>query len=137
MAEITKKTREDKVKIANEVIATIAGIAASEADGVTSMSGGMADGIASMLGRKNLTKGVKVEVGEKEAAIEVSIVVEYGCKIHEVAKDIQKKVREAVEAMTGLNVVEVVVNVLGVNIERTPKEPAKESATMEELQELK
>ena len=125
------------MKTANEVIATIAGIAASEVDGVTSMSGGMADGIASILGRKNLTKGVKVEVGEKEAAIEVSIVVEYGCKINEVAIDIQKKVREAVEEMTGLNVVEVVVNVLGVNIEKVPKEQDKEAESPEEVQKLK
>lgn len=131
MTELAKKTREDKVKIADEVIATIAGIAAIEADGVTSMSGGIADGIASMLGRKNLTKGVKVEVGEKETAIEVSIVVEYGCKIHEIAKDIQQKVRDAVEVMTGLTVVEVVVNVLGVNIEKMPKEPEKEAGSPE------
>lgn len=137
MAETAKKTREDKVKIANEVIATIAGIAASEVEGVTSMSGGMADGIASILGRKNLTKGVKAEVGEKETAIELSIVVEYGCKIHEVARDIQDKVRQAIEKMTGLSVVEIVVNVLGVNIERTSKAQERENELPEEVQELK
>lgn len=110
--------REDKVKIANEVIATIAGIAASEVENVTSMSGGLADGIASILGRKNLSKGVKVEVGSSEAIIDVSVVVEYGCKIHKVAKEIQDKVRNAVEEMTGLHVVEVNVNVLGVNTDK-------------------
>jgi uncharacterized alkaline shock family protein YloU len=64
-------------------------------------------------------------------------VVEYGCKIHEVAIEIQKKVRDAVEGMTGLRIVEVVVNVLGVNIERVPKEQEKESGSPEEMQELK
>ncbi len=137
MSEITKKTREDKVRIANEVVATIAGIAASEVENVTSMSGGIAEGIASMLGRKNLAKGVKVEVGEKEAAIELSIIVEYGSKIHEVAKNIQERVRDAVESMTGLEVVEVIVNVLGVNIEKETKEPKKEEPLPEETPKLK
>jgi uncharacterized alkaline shock family protein YloU len=134
MTEITKKTREDRMKIADEVIATIAGIATSEAENVTSMSAGIVNGIASMLGRKNLSSGVKVEVGEKEAAIEVSLIVEYGCKIHEVAKNIQSKVREAVEAMTGLQVVEVVVNVLGVNVEKESRGLKKEEETREEIQ---
>jgi uncharacterized alkaline shock family protein YloU len=118
MAEVAEKKHEDKIKIAPEVITIIAGIASGEVEGVASMSGGIADGIASMLGKKNLTKGIKVEAGEKETSIEVSIVVQYGCKIHEVAKEVQKKVREAVEWMTGLIVLEVTVNVLGVNIEK-------------------
>jgi len=137
MTEITKKTREDRMKIADEVIATIAGIATSEVENVTSMSGGIVNGIASMLGRKNLASGVKVEVGEKEAAIEVFLIVEYGCKIHEVAKNIQKKVREAVENATGLQVVEVVVNVLGVNVEKESRELKKEEETPEEMQKTK
>jgi len=134
--EITKKNREDRMKIADEAIAVIAGIATSEVENVTSMSEGIVNGIASMLGRKNLAGGVKVEVGEKEAAIEVSLIVEYGCKIHEVAKNIQKKVREAVEVMTGLQVVEVVVNVLGVNVEKDARGPKKEEETPEEMQKI-
>lgn len=137
MEEIVKKTRDDKVKIADEVIATIAGITASEVEGVISMSGGMADGIAGILGKKNLTKGVKVEVGEKEVTIELSIVVEYGCKIHEVAKEIQEKVRQSIEKMTGLSVGEVMVNVLGVNTEKTSKAHEKENELSEEVQEIK
>ena len=121
MSEPVNKVREDKIRIANEVVATIAGIAAVDVPHVTSMSGGIADGIANMLGRKSLAKGVKVEVGEKEAAIDVSIIVEYGCKIHEVAREIQRKVRESVEGMTGLQVVECNVNVLGVNTEKDDK----------------
>ncbi len=134
MTEITKKTGEDRMKIADEVIATIAGIATSEVENVTSMSEGIVNGIASMLGRKNLASGVKVEVGEKEVAIEVSLIVEYGCKIHEVAKNIQNKVREAVEAMTGLQVVEVVVNVLGVNVERESRGLKTEEEAPKEMQ---
>jgi uncharacterized alkaline shock family protein YloU len=135
LAELTNKTREDRMKIADEVVATIAGIATSEAENVTSMSEGIVNGIASMLGRKNLASGVKVEVGEHEAAIEVSLIIEYGCKIHEVAKNVQNKVREAVEAMTGLQVVEVVVNVLGVNVERESKGLKKAVETPDEIKQ--
>jgi uncharacterized alkaline shock family protein YloU len=106
------------IKITDEVVAIIAGIAAMEVPGVTSMSGGIAGGIAEALGRKNLSKGVKVEVGEKEAAIDLYIIVEYGYRIPEVAWMIQERVKSAVEDMTGLNVVEVNIHIQGVNIER-------------------
>ena len=112
------------VKIANEVVAIIAGLAATEIDGVVGMSGGITGGITEMLGMKNLSKGVKVEVGEKEAAIDIFIIVEYGSKISEVASSVQKNVKDTVETMTGLNVVEINVNVEGVVI---PKEPKAES----------
>lgn len=123
---IAKVEREDKIKISDDVISTIAGIAAVEVKGVTAMSGGIADGIAGILGKRNLGKGVKVEVGEKEVIIELSIIVEYGCKIHIVAKEIQNRVREVVEDMTGLKVVEVNVNVLGVNTDKDVKKPENE-----------
>jgi uncharacterized alkaline shock family protein YloU len=106
------------IKITDEVVAIIAGIAAMEVPGVTSMSGGIAGGIAEALGRKNLSKGVKVEVGEKEAAIDLFIIVEYGYRIPEVAWTIQERVKNAVEDMTGLSVVEVNIHIQGVNIER-------------------
>ncbi|HOQ07521.1 MAG TPA: Asp23/Gls24 family envelope stress response protein [Clostridiales bacterium] len=106
------------IRITDEVVAIIAGIAAMEVPGVTSMSGGIAGGIAEALGRKNLSKGVKVEVGEKEAAIDLYIIVEYGYRIPEVAWAIQERVKNAVEDMTGLKVVEVNIHIQGVNIER-------------------
>jgi len=109
------------VKISEEVVAIIAGIAAMEVPGVAGMSGGLAGGIAEMLGRKNLSKGVKVEVGEKEAAIDLYIIVEYGCRIPDVAWEIQEKVKKAVETMTGLHVVEVNIHIQGVNIEKDHK----------------
>lgn len=111
------------VKIANEVVAIIAGLAATEVEGVAGMSGGITGGISDILGMKNLSKGVKVEVGEKECAIDIFVIVEYGSRISEVALRVQENVKEAVETMTGLNVIEVNVNVQGVNI---PKEPEVE-----------
>ena len=109
------------VKISDEVVAIIAGIAATEVTGVAGMSGGIAGGIAEILGRKNLSKGVKVEVGEKEAAIDLYIIIEYGCRIPDVSWEIQEKVKKSVESMTGLNVVEVNIHVQGVNIEKEHK----------------
>ncbi len=109
------------VKISEEVVAIIAGIAATDVPGVAGMSGGIAGGIAEILGRKNLSKGVKVEVGEKEAAIDLYIIVEFGARIPEVAWDIQDKVKNAVQSMTGLNVIEVNIHVQGVNFDKEIK----------------
>jgi uncharacterized alkaline shock family protein YloU len=85
------------------------------------MSGGIAGGIVEKLGRKNLSKGVKVEVGEKETAIDLYIVVEYGIRIPEIAWNIQENVKKAVENMTGLNVIEVNIHIQGVNFEKETK----------------
>ncbi|MCX7747500.1 MAG: Asp23/Gls24 family envelope stress response protein [Clostridia bacterium] len=109
------------IKVSDEVVAIIAGIAATEVPGVAGMSVGIAGGIAEMLGRKNLSKGVKVEVGEKEAAIDLYIIVEYGCRIPDVAWDIQERVKKSVETMTGLNVIEVNIHVQGVNMDKEHK----------------
>lgn len=111
-----------QIKIADEVVGVIAGLAATEIPGVAGMSGGIAGGIAEMLGRKNLSKGVKVEVGEKEAAIDLFIIVEYGAKIPDVSWKIQESVKKAIETMTGLNVVEVNIHVQGVNMDKEDKE---------------
>ena len=119
-----EKTGLGSIRIADEVVRIIAGLAATEIPGVAGMSGGIVGGIADMLGRKNLSKGVKVDVGEKEAAIDIFAVVEYGSKIPEVASQIQQKVKNAVQEMTGLNVVEVNVNIQGVVF--SGQEPAKE-----------
>ncbi|HAG08237.1 MAG TPA: Asp23/Gls24 family envelope stress response protein [Desulfotomaculum sp.] len=111
------------VKIADEVVKIIAGIAASEVTGVAGMSGGIVGGIAERLGRKNLSKGIKAEVGEKETAVEVSIIVDYGVRIPEVAFQIQQKVKEVIQNMTGLKVKGVTINVQGVNLgEKEEKE---------------
>ncbi len=109
------------IKISEEVVAIIAGIAATEVSGVAGMSGGIAGGIAEILGRKNLSKGVKVEVGEREAAIDLFLIVDYGCRIPDISWEIQEKVKNSVETMTGLNVVEVNINIQGVNIDKEYK----------------
>lgn len=116
------------VKISEDVVAIIAGVAATEVPGVAGMSGGIAGGIAEMLGRKNLSKGVKVEVGDKEAAVDLFIIVEYGSRIPDVAWEVQEKVKKNIESMTGLNVIEVNIHIQGVNIIKDDK---KEVASAE------
>lgn len=106
------------IQISNDVVAVIAGVAVSEVTGVFGMAGGFAGGITEVLsGKKNLSKGIKVEIGEKEVKIDVNIIVEYGVRIPDVAFEIQNRVKKAVEAMTGLKVVSVNIHVQGVNTE--------------------
>lgn len=117
-----KLDKYGNVKIADDVVAIIAEIAAKEVKGVYSMSGGIADSITGILGKKNPSKGVKVEVGEKEAAIDLYVVVDYGVRIPDVSWQVQESVKKAVETMTGLSVVEVNIHIQGVNMEKEAKE---------------
>lgn len=107
------------VRIADEVVSIIAGMAATEVEGIAGMSGGLVGGIAEILGKKNLAKGVKVEVGETEAAVDLYIIVKFGVRIPDVALTVQEKVKNAIESMTGLSVVEVNVHVQGVGFPDT------------------
>ena len=116
---MNNSSENGSVKISNDVVAIIAGVAATEIAGVTGMSGGITGGITEMLGMKNLSKGVKVEMGEHETAIDLYIIVDYGANITEVGEQVQQNVKASIESMTGLNVIEVNVNIQGVNI---PKE---------------
>lgn len=115
------------IRIADEVVAVIAGIAAADTPGIASMSGGITEGLANRLMGKNIRKGVKVEVGEEEASIQLKVIVEYGTKIDEVCRTLQHNVKDAVESMTGLRVVEVNVLVEGVELpgESEPAEAAE------------
>ena len=114
------------IKIADDVIAVIAGAAASEVPGVASMAGGFAGGISEVFsGKKNFAKGIKIEAGEKETRIDVNIIVEYGARIPDVAFEIQNRVKKAVENMTGLKVLDVNVHVQGVNTETNNVEVEK------------
>ena len=107
---------ENGIEISNDVIAVIAGVAVSEVQGVSSMSGGFAGGITEVLsGKKNLAKGIKVDKTDNKAKIDVNIIVEYGSRIPDVAFEIQTRVKKAVEGMTGFKVEEVNVHVQGVN----------------------
>ena len=99
VAENENITENGSIRIANEVVAVIAGLAATEVEGVAGMSGGVVGGIAEMLGKKNLAKGVKVEVGEKEAAVDLFIIVSYGIAIPEVAYEVQNNVKKAIQTL--------------------------------------
>lgn len=124
---ITEGTESNEIKIADDVVAVIAGVAVSEVPGVAEMAGGFAGGITEVLsGKKNLAKGIKVEVGEKETRIDVNIIVEYGVRIPDVAFEIQNRVKKAVETMTGLKVIEVNVHVQGVSTETEETQNSEE-----------
>ena len=136
-SEITIENTEGEtsnIQIADDVVAIIAGKAVSDAPGVYAMAGGFAGGISEVLsGKKNLSKGIKVDVGEKETKIDVNIIVEYGSRIPDVAFDIQNRVKTAVEGMTVLKVVAVNVHVHGVITEAATEE--KEDNTENEVKE--
>ena len=128
----TEKT-EDGIEISNDVIAVIAGVAVSEVQGVSAMSGGFAGGITEVLsGKKNLAKGIKVEKSENTAKIDVNIIVEYGSRIPDVAFEIQNRVKKAVEGMTGFKVEEVNVHVQGVNTDVIKNEEVSKNNESEE-----
>lgn len=121
-------TPDSSVVISEEVVSVIAGVAVSEVKGVVDTAGGFAGGISEVLsGKKKLSKGIKVEVGEKETKIDVNIIVEYGTRIPDIAFEIQNKVKSAVKEMTGLDVVAVNVHVQGVktSLEQQSKEEEK------------
>ena len=105
----------DGVRISNDAIATYAGIAVSEVQGVYGMSGTFAGITEALIGKKNLGKGIKVDADEKSAKIDVNIIVQYGARIPDVAFEIQTRVKKSVETMTGLKVNEVNVHVQGVH----------------------
>ena len=127
------KEETSSIQIADDVVSVIAGKAVAEAPGVYAMAGGFAGGIQEVLsGKKSLSKGIKVEVGEKETKIDVNIIVEYGTRIPDIAFEIQNRVKKAVENMTGLKVLEVNVHVQGVH---TPDDDEKENT--QEVEENK
>ena len=129
------KTENEGIQISNDVVAVIAGVAVSEVQGVSGMSGGFAGGITEVLsGKKNLAKGIKVDVKDAQAKIDVNIIVEYGSRIPDVAYEIQNRVKKAVESMTGLTVEEVNVHVQGVNTD-TAKEEKNENTENTEAEE--
>ncbi|NMA69671.1 MAG: Asp23/Gls24 family envelope stress response protein [Desulfitobacterium sp.] len=110
------------IRIADEVVEIIASLAASQVEGVAGMSGGLVGDIAQLLGRgKNLSKGVKVEVGEEEAAVNLYLTVDYGVSIPDVSYKVQEAVKEAIESMTGLKVTEINVHIQGVNFRPAPE----------------
>lgn len=126
--DITIESEENggKVVFAEDVVATIATLAAAEVDGVYGMSGSAFEGIGEKLGKKNYTKGIKVEVGSVECAVDMNIIVRYGYRIQEVCQNVQQSVKNAIETMTGLKVVQVNIIVSSIVFAKeTPVEPPK------------
>ena len=116
------KIKEDnlgEVHVADEVVAIIAGLAATEEEGVASMAGNITNELVSKLGMKNLSKGVKVEVAEKTVSVEVALNISYGYSIPEVSEKVQEKVKSAIETMTGLSVAIVNVRIATVDMKNT------------------
>ena len=118
------------IKISEEAIAGIVSMVVAQIKGVSSMSGSMTSGLTEMLGKKNLTKGVKVELNNQDVIIAVYIFVEYGVKIPKLALEIQNQVRDSIQTMTGLRAKEVNIYVQGVSFDHT--EPVED---LEENQE--
>ncbi|MFA4884944.1 MAG: Asp23/Gls24 family envelope stress response protein [Desulfotomaculaceae bacterium] len=130
VAEEIKETETDNVHISPDVIAIVAGLAASDIKGVAGMSGGIVGGIAEKLGRKDLSKGVKVYLEEDNIKINLDIIIEFGVQIVEVANKLKQEVRNAVEKFTGLKVSVINVNVLAINI---PKEQEDKNLEQENV----
>jgi uncharacterized alkaline shock family protein YloU len=127
-------TSGDSIKISDEVIAVITGIAASETEGVVAVgSGGIAANWTELIsGKKNNSKGIKTEIKEKECNIEIQIVVKYGVSIPEVAANVQYSVKNAVEEMTGLTVEKIDVKVVGIKTVAEEKKETKEDTEEKE-----
>lgn len=106
-----------EVRVADEVVAIIAGLAATEIEGVEAMAGNITNELVSKLGMKNLSKGVKVSVEEKTVTVDLALNIKYGYEIPAVSKKVQERVKSAIETMTGLEVVAVNIKIAGVNIE--------------------
>ncbi len=132
VAPIELKVSEgDSVRISPDVIGIITGIAAAEVEGIAGMSGGIVDGIAEKLGRKDFSKGIKVHLEGEAVSFDLSVVVDYGVRIMETAKKLKKKVRETVEDVTGLQVASINIHVIGINLpkEKSEKIPEEDKSS--------
>jgi uncharacterized alkaline shock family protein YloU len=115
-----KSDQLGEVKIAEEVVAIVAGLAATEVDGVSSMAGNITNEIVSRLGMRNLSKGIEIEVENDEIKVSVAINIAYGYNIPDVSAKVQDKISSAIENMTGLHVAEVNVKIASVDMENQP-----------------
>ena len=115
--KLYEKDKIGEVQIADEVVAIIAGLAATEVEGVDSMAGNITNELVGKLGMKNLSKGVKVDVTEEHVSVDLSLNIRYGYSIPSVSEQVQEKVSTAIENMTGLTVLDVNVKIAGVNMD--------------------
>lgn len=109
------------VQIADDVVAMIAGIAATEVKGVSAMSGNITNELMSKVGMQNLTKGVKVAVENGRVRVDLALLMEYGYNIPGTCQKVQDKVKNAIENMTGLEVTDVNIRIAGINMQKTGK----------------
>jgi len=116
-----KDDESGQVQISDDVIAVIANTAALEIDGVVATESNFTENIADLLRKKNFARGVKVETDDAEIKILINLFVKFGYKIPEVTLEVQKKIKSAIEMMTGLIVSEVNVNITGINFEKEKK----------------
>ena len=105
------------IQVADEVVCIVAGLAATEVEGVECMSGNITNELVGKLGMKNLSKGVTVEITDNTAVVYVSVILKYGYSIPEVSQKIQERITNSIETMTGLTVGEVNVKIAGVRVE--------------------
>ncbi|MEN2464740.1 Asp23/Gls24 family envelope stress response protein [Ornithinibacillus sp. FSL M8-0202] len=118
LVNMSENTGLGRVEIAPEVIEVIAGIAASEVDGLANMRGNFATGVVEKFGKKSHSKGVKVELAEDGIVIDVYVVLDFGVSIPEVAQKIQSNIRQTLKTMTSLDISEVNVHVVGLQMEK-------------------
>ena len=106
------------VEIADDVVAIIAGLAATEVDGVSAMAGNITNELMSKVGVKNLTKGVRVEILGQDVTVALSLLMDYGYNIPTTCSKVQEKVKSTIENMTGLNVTDVNIRIAGVDMNK-------------------
>ena len=114
--KVYEKDKIGEVRIADEEVAIIAGLAATEVEGVDSMAGNITNELVGKLGMKNLSKGVKVDVTEEHVSVDLSLNLKYGYNIPDVSERVQDRVKSAIENMTGLTVLDVNIRIAGVNL---------------------
>lgn len=127
MADVQSNNHvKGQIQIADEVIAIIAGTACLEIEGVAGMVGNFAGGIIEKLGKKNFAKGVTVTVENNEVTVLLSLMIKFNYKIQDVTVEVQKRVKTAIETMTGLTTVAVNINVVGLEFEKEKQKSAVE-----------
>lgn len=114
--ENIEKNKGGEIRIADEVVAIIAGLAATEAEGVESMEGNVTNNLVSRLGMKNLSRGVKVDITGAQVSVDLSLNLKYGYPIPEVSGNVQERVKNAIENMTGLSVRDVNIKICGITL---------------------
>ena len=112
-----KNDKSGEVHVAGEVVAIIAGLAATEVEGVSSMAGNITNELVSKLGMKNLSKGVKISIVESNVEVDIALNIAYGYSIPEVSGKVQERVKNAIKNMTGLEVTEINIRIASVDME--------------------